>query len=133
MDSFGNPPANNVVPMPGLPGSGGSESAPPRKGGRPKGSRNKATKEIRDIAQRHGRRMIGGLARIALDADAELDARIKAMGLILAYGYGKPTEHRELTGKDGKPLAGVGLAQLEPALAEIAALLADSPTTGAPA
>lgn len=70
--------------------------------GRPKGSPNKATAELRDLAQNYGAAAIDELARLAglvrdkrgsiTGAAASEAARITALGLLLDRGYGKATQ-----------------------------------------
>ena len=71
--------------------------------GRPKGSRNKITKEIRAIAGKYSHRAIRSVWKLAQHAE-NLDVQLKALTLILAYAHGRPTDRQELTGKDGAPL-----------------------------
>lgn len=76
---------------------------PKRGRGRPKGSRNKATKEVREVAQKHTASALRELKRLLSDEDAK--GRLKAAELILQYGHGKPSpvaEHNTAkTEKDG--------------------------------
>ena len=71
--------------------------------GRPRGSRNKVTKAIRDIAQRYTRRAVKQAWKLAQHAENQ-DVQLKALALLLAYAHGKPTDRQELTGKDGESL-----------------------------
>ena len=59
--------------------------------GRKKGVPNKATREIKAIAQEHGPKMIAMLARLATSAKNE-QARIAAAKELLDRGYGKATQ-----------------------------------------
>jgi hypothetical protein len=72
----------------------------PKTGGRQKGSRNKVTREIREVAGKYTLRAIKQIWSLAQKAENE-DVRLKASSLILAYGHGKPTDRQELTGADG--------------------------------
>jgi hypothetical protein len=67
---------------------GGDDNQPPRKGGRPKGSRNKITKEIRSLAQRHGPKALRALVKLLADKDPQV--RHKAAVELIDRGYGKP-------------------------------------------
>ena len=69
--------------------------------GRPKGSPNKATGFIKDVAQRYGAECVGILYRIAHSGKSKESDRIAASEVILAYGYGKPTQRNEFAGPDG--------------------------------
>ncbi len=71
--------------------------------GRPRGSRNKATKAIREIAQKYTRRAVLRCWKLAKDADNQ-DVQLKALQLILAYGHGRPTDRQEISGPDGSDL-----------------------------
>ena len=69
-----------------------------RRGGRAKGTPNKATSEIKDIAQAYGPEAIKQAARLAglLDngegkAESEA-ARVAALNILLDRGYGKPSQ-----------------------------------------
>ena len=72
--------------------------------GRPKGARNKATEFIRPIAQRHGPDCIHILYKLALNPKTVQQVKVRAIELLLAYGYGKPTESLELSGAGGGPI-----------------------------
>ena len=71
--------------------------------GRPKGSRNKITKEIRAIAGKYSHRAVRSVWKLAQHAE-NLDVQLKALTLILAYAHGRPTDRQELSGPEGKPL-----------------------------
>jgi len=72
--------------------------------GRPKGSLNKATGFIKDVAQRYGAECVGILYSIAHNGKRRDADRIAAAELVLAYGYGKPTQRSEFSGPDGGPV-----------------------------
>jgi len=74
---------------------------PANRTGRPKGSPNKATADIKAIATR----LVNDPGYVA-----SLEVRLKrgtagaVEPLLFHYAYGKPKEVRELTGADGAPL-----------------------------
>ena len=71
-----------------------------RFGGRSKGTPNKATAEIKALAQRHGAEAIKALVELMKSGDPEI--RFKAANALLDRGYGKPTQM--LVGDPEKPL-----------------------------
>lgn len=74
-----------------------------RRGGRQRGVPNKATREIKALAQKHGPAAIATLARLAKSADSDA-AKIAAAKELLDRGYGKATQ--PLAGDpDGAPIA----------------------------
>jgi len=73
----------------------------PKTGGRRKGTPNKATADIKAIAQQYGEESILGLIEIARDTDAPHAARVAAYKDILDRGYGKPTQSVDLSSTDG--------------------------------
>lgn len=72
-----------------------------RRGGRKAGTLNQATKEIKaELAQLFTPQYFQALpVRLA---DGKLAPAIEAK--LLAYRYGEPKQHMELTGKDGSPI-----------------------------
>lgn len=72
--------------------------------GRPKGSRNKVTADIKEIAQSFGQEAITHLVEIARDGDAPHAARVAAIREVLDRGYGKAKQGIEMTGEDGGPV-----------------------------
>jgi hypothetical protein len=67
-------------------------SEPKKKtGGRKAGVPNKATAEIKAVAQKHGPRAIAVLAEI-MENSAEPRARVAAANSLLDRGYGKPAQ-----------------------------------------
>ena len=72
-----------------------------RKPGRPKGSLNRATKEVKAALRPTLPKAKKRLRELVECQDAEI--AFKAVALILAYTYGKPTERREVTGAGGGP------------------------------
>jgi hypothetical protein len=59
--------------------------------GRPKGATNKATREIKEIAQPYGPEAIATLAEIMRHSESE-PARVAAANALLDRGYGKPSQ-----------------------------------------
>ncbi|MFA4974937.1 MAG: hypothetical protein WC683_20225 [bacterium] len=62
-----------------------------RRGGRQKGSPNKATAEIREIARQYAPDAVQELARLSREAQSE-QARVAAIKEILDRAYGKSTQ-----------------------------------------
>lgn len=62
-----------------------------RRGGRQKGTLNKSTMEIRELAQAHAPAAIAAAVKLMKNAESET-AKIAAITLILDRGYGKPTQ-----------------------------------------
>jgi hypothetical protein len=84
----------------------GKGSAPgERRGGRVKGTPNKVTLEIRDLARAYGPTAIAELARLAgltKDAGSENEStRVMAIKELIDRGYGKSTQ--PISGDDSKP------------------------------
>jgi hypothetical protein len=59
--------------------------------GRPKGALNKATAQIKELAQEYAPAALAELARLAREAESE-QARVAACNAILDRGYGKPSQ-----------------------------------------
>lgn len=72
-----------------------------RIGGRAKGTPNKATAEIKDIARQYAPDAVKELARLAKHAVSE-QARVAAIKEILERAYGKSTQ--PISGEGGGPL-----------------------------
>lgn len=76
----------------------GRKPGTPKTGGRVKGTPNKATADIKEVARKHGPAIIEAAAKLAGvvgegDGKAESEqARIAAMTLVMGYGYGKPSQ-----------------------------------------
>lgn len=70
--------------------------------GRPKGVPNKATGEIKKIAQQYGLKAIKRLAKIIEDDNADVRAQIAAAKELLDRGYGKSPQ--ALTDSEGGKL-----------------------------
>jgi hypothetical protein len=80
-------------------------------GGRKSGTPNKATQEIRALAQAHAPDAIEELARLALRAESET-ARVAAIRELLDRGYGKAAQ--PVTGDDGEGPLVVELVRFTP-------------------
>jgi hypothetical protein len=85
--------------------AGGGSKPGERRGGRAKGTPNKATQEIKDIAREYGPKAIKRLAEMAglikgegKPAESE-QAQVSAMKEILDRAYGKATQ---MLGGEGK-------------------------------
>lgn len=76
-------------------------------GGRQLGAGNKSTKALRDVLAK-----LGTSGKVNLHAkrlheltqSTDEHVAIKALGVVMAYRYGKPTEHLEIGGPDGGPV-----------------------------
>lgn len=77
----------------------------PKTGGRQKGSPNRATADIKALAQVHGPDAVGTLASIMADESVPPAARVAAAKELIDRGYGKAVQPTELSGKDGAPFA----------------------------
>lgn len=75
-----------------------------RRGGRQKGTPNKATAVLKDLAQNYTEEAVTALAEVMRDATAPAVARVSAATALLDRGHGKPRQEIEHTGKDGKDL-----------------------------
>jgi hypothetical protein len=91
METSGNSQANITVAL-------------PRRGGRPKGSRNKRTIAVEQAMRKLLPKSKLALVRLLTDAKVADDVRFKAAALVYGYVFGKPTERREVSGPDGKPI-----------------------------
>ena len=70
-----------------------------RRGGRQKGTPNKATAEIRKYAQQYTKDALDGLASIARTSESDA-ARVSAWNSLLDRGHGKPSQ--AYTGEGGE-------------------------------
>ncbi|MBS0986629.1 hypothetical protein [Acetobacter thailandicus] len=66
----------------------GRKAGTPKTGGRQKGTLNKATSEVRSLAQSYGAAVIEKLAHLALNGETE-QVQVAACKEILDRGYGK--------------------------------------------
>jgi hypothetical protein len=71
--------------------------------GRPPGRPNKVTADIKALAQVHAESAIRELATILTTSEND-QARIAAAKELLDRGFGKATQHAEITGKDDGPV-----------------------------
>lgn len=71
--------------------------------GRKKGVQNKATADIKALAQQYGAQAIHTLFTLMQQADSA-QAQIAAAKELLDRGYGKSVQSNEITGKDGESL-----------------------------
>lgn len=69
-----------------------------RRGGRQKGTPNKTTKDIRELAQKHGPAAIARAAHLMLHAESE-DTQLRAAQFLTDRGYGKAVQ--PVAGADG--------------------------------
>ncbi len=75
----------------------------PRRAGRPKGSKNRATKEIQAVAQKYTARACRKLWKLANEGKTE-DIQLRATVEILDRGHGRPTQTQLVGGTEGGPL-----------------------------
>lgn len=78
-----------------------------RRGGRKKGTSNKATREVKQsleiLAQGHADTALQALVDVARKGESEA-ARVSAAVAILDRGFGRPRQAVEVAGKDGGAL-----------------------------
>ena len=74
-----------------------------RRGGRKKGTPNKATADIKALAQKHGKDAIAKLVKLLKSEDERVV--VAAVKELLDRGYGKPAQALEIGGKDGESLS----------------------------
>lgn len=72
-------------------------------GGRTAGTPNKATAEVKALAQKHVPEVIAELVRLAKSAESEA-ARVAACKELLDRAVGKAVQGVELSGKEGEKL-----------------------------
>ena len=72
-------------------------------GGRRKGVRNKATREISELAKALVPAALTELGKLAKGAVSE-SARVSAIGMILDRAYGKPSQALTVGNPDGTPM-----------------------------
>ena len=81
--------------------------------GRKPGALNKATANVKLLAQQWGEQVIQALAEIATGAEQPPAARVAAANALLDRGYGKATQALELSGSGGGPMEHVGMTPAE--------------------
>ena len=72
-----------------------------RRGGRAKGTPNKATVEVKELARQYAPAVLKEMARLATQAESE-SARVAAGNAILDRAYGKASQ--AITGEDGEAI-----------------------------
>ena len=82
---------------------GGRPKGLPKTGGRKKGTPNRATKELKEVARKYTARALRELARLAEKSEDEA-VRLKACAELLDRGHGKPTTHAVVGGDGGHPI-----------------------------
>ena len=100
------------------------------RGGRKKGTHNKATYDIQVVAREYSQAAIKELARLALEAESE-GARIMAIDKLLDRAYGRAPQAVTLRGDPDNPLEvnhTEGREFLESRVARIAARIGENST-----
>jgi len=92
MEAEGNCGANNVVAL------------PPRRAGRPRGSKNRRTVEVEQAMRRRLPKGRAALLRLLTDPKVEDEVRFRAVQMIYHYTFGRPVERKEIGGPGGVPL-----------------------------
>jgi hypothetical protein len=97
-----------------------------KRGGRKRGTPNKATAEVKSLVQQHGAELVDMLLDIAL-TDESSECRTKAAQELLNRGYGRAVATTQLAGFDGGPLsiASMPLDSLQALAAKIVQTLAE--------
>lgn len=113
----------NTAENQNLTGPGGKRPG----AGRKPGSVNKVTAEIRSAAQAYGAEALETLAELMRDSDNP-GVRVAAAKELLDRGYGRSSQHVELTGKDGKDLIPATPLEAARKAAFLLELAADQPT-----
>lgn len=86
----------------GRPGKPRGTPKPPGSG-RKKGTPNRSTREIREIAQKHGPKAIRALVKILTESENEATV-LRAAEAVLDRAYGKPVTPTTISGPDGQPI-----------------------------
>lgn len=82
-----------------------------RRGGRTKGTPNKATIVIKDAAREYTEQALETLAKVMIDVEQPAAARVSAANALLDRGYGKPSN--VIAGdEDGGPIKTVSEIRL---------------------
>ena len=95
-------PSATITPFRRGPGRPPGGPKPPGSG-RKRGTRNKVTKEIREIAAKHGARSIRELVKL-LKTSSNEQVRLKAAAELLDRGFGRPPQSLEHSGPAGGPI-----------------------------
>lgn len=102
-------------------------------GGRRKGTPNRVTKEISELARAYAPAALKELARLAKAAESE-SARVSAIGMLLDRAYGKPSQAIQHSGAVGtydlSKVSDADLERLEAILGPIADAGANSAGEG---
>lgn len=86
--------------------------------GRPKGTKNKATLELKGLAQQHTEDALKTLVEIMLSTESSDKARVAAANAILDRGFGKP--HQSIDAEITGTIADITDDELDKRIAEIA-------------
>ena len=86
--------------------------------GRPKGAKNKATLELKGLAQQHTEDALKTLVEIMLSAESSAQARVAAANSVLDRGFGKP--HQSIEAEITGTVADITDEELDKRIAEIA-------------
>jgi hypothetical protein len=70
----------------------GRKPGGPKTGGRVAGTPNKATLDIKELAQKHGPELVNILISLAKDSETPHASRVTAIKEALDRGYGKPSQ-----------------------------------------
>jgi hypothetical protein len=82
------------------------------KGGRPKGRLNKATAEVKKLAQKHGKEAVKTLVKLMQTGETQT-IKLAAAKELIDRAYGKASQAVEHTGPQGDPIQ-VFIHQLPP-------------------
>ena len=93
------------------------------KGGRPLGSKNKATVELKAAFKKHGRAFVTEILKLTRHEDASI--RLKALAIAFERGWGRPAQQLELTGE-------VAVARIERVIIDDARVIDADPPNDKP-
>jgi hypothetical protein len=82
----------------------GRKKGTPKTGGRRKGTPNKVTAEVREVASQHSETAVAELARLMVEGQSE-QVRVAACREILDRAHGKSRQSVEHTGHGAGPIA----------------------------
>lgn len=74
----------------------------PKSGGRQKGTPNRASTELRDMAREYTEEAVKIIAKCMRDKDP--DIRLRAVAMMLDRSHGKPSQAHNIGGPNGEPL-----------------------------